>query len=96
MNCNRAYLHYAPGCVIVSDMGQEKDMEIMLTTSEAAQELGISQRHVARLINTGILSGVKRAKTWFVTREALEQAKRRDTKSGPKFGSKRKNKSEVN
>jgi excisionase family DNA binding protein len=47
----------------------------MYTTAEAAKALGLSQRHVAKLIADQIIPGVKRSNTWFITEEALEKAR---------------------
>lgn len=62
----------------------------MMTTAEAAQELGVTQRRVVQLITTGVVSGcIVVGKTFLIPREQVEQARQRNTKSGPKVGSKK-------
>ena len=72
-------------CVIISDM-RNVDLSTMMTTAEAAQELGVTQRRVVQLIATGLVSGcIEVGGSYLIPREQVEAAKAR-----PKVGSKRK------
>ena len=60
------------------------DLSTMMTTAEAAIELGITQRRVVQLISTGVVTGhIVVGKTFLIPRDQVEQAKQRNTKSGP-------------
>ncbi len=56
----------------------------MLTTMEAAEVLGLNPSRVRQLARAGIMPGVQRGGTWFFTQEAIDQAKQRKTRTGPK------------
>lgn len=45
----------------------------LLTTRQAAQELGRSQRHVGDLLRQNRLQGQKRGRRWIIPRSALER-----------------------
>ncbi len=68
----------------MSGMGPN-DISSYVTTADAAKELNISQRHVRRLIATGVVSGcVEVGKTYLIPRDQIEAAKAR-----PKRGRKK-------
>ncbi len=67
----------------MTHMGQN-DISNYITTADAAKELGISQRHVRRLVTAGLVTGyIVVGKTFLIPRDQLEQIRQRNTKSGP-------------
>lgn len=53
---------------------QEKRQEVLpqlMSVSQAADVLGVSQRHVARLCERGKIKAVKIGRLWRVNRDAL-------------------------
>ena len=54
----------------------------MLTTHEAAAELGIQPGSVKRLCQRGILQAEKRGRDWFISREDVERYKVERRKPG--------------
>ena len=57
----------------------------MMTTAEAALELGVTQRRIQQLISTGVVSGcVEVGKTYLIPREQIEAAKARPKRRGKK------------
>lgn len=66
----------------MSGMGPN-DISSYVTTADAAKELNISQRHMRRLITTGVVSGcVEVGKTYLIPREQIEAAKARPKRRG--------------
>lgn len=57
----------------------------MITVEEAANLLDVSTSRIRQLVLAGILKGQKLAGAWFFTREAIEQARERNRKPGPKL-----------
>lgn len=55
---------------------------ILLTTTEAATELGIQPGSVKRLCQREILKGEKRGRDWFISREEVDRYKRERHKPG--------------
>lgn len=61
----------------MSYMGQN-DVSNYLTTADAAKELGVSQRHVRRLVSTGVVSGcIEVGGSYLIPRDQVEAAKAR-------------------
>lgn len=48
-----------------------------MTTSEAAEMLGVSDSRVRQLRIDGVLTGVKRGRDWLLDRQSVEAAKKR-------------------
>jgi excisionase family DNA binding protein len=48
----------------------------MLTTTEAADRLGIKPRSVVQLIRRELLAAEKRGRDWFITMEEIERYER--------------------
>lgn len=61
----------------------------MLTTKQAAAELGISERRIRQIVGTPALPAARVGRDWVIRRADLEIARARATKPGPVPGSKR-------
>jgi len=56
----------------------------MLTTIEAAKILGVDPSRVRQLARAGIMPYIERGGIYFFTQAAIDVARQRNTKSGPK------------
>lgn len=57
-----------------------------MTTKEAAELLGVSERHVRHLIETGKLSAKKYGRNYWIEPEAVEAARNRPGMGRPRKG----------
>jgi excisionase family DNA binding protein len=73
---------YTPGRLIF--VGKET----YISTTEAAKRLHVTPRYVRTLIDKGILKGEKIGRNYIVAVSSLDRARERNTKRGPKPGSK--------
>jgi excisionase family DNA binding protein len=60
-----------------------RGMKETFTTSEAAEELGVSPARVRQMVRDGILTAEKFGRDLSITRKAIEAAKQRKTMPGP-------------
>jgi excisionase family DNA binding protein len=58
----------------------------MLTTTEAAERLGISKRSVARLIKRGRIAAEKRGRDYLIEEAEVERAQTRPGRGRPRKG----------
>lgn len=65
-------------------MSNEQDVTIMLTTIEAAKILGVDPSRVRQLARAGTMPYIERGGVYFFTQAALDAARQRNTKPGPK------------
>lgn len=62
----------------------------LLTTAEAAEELGIKAARVRQLCQTGVIVGERKGRDWLIPRSSLARARKRPTQAGWRKGRKRK------
>lgn len=60
------------------------DRRQLISTLEAAEISGFTQRHVRHLLRTGEIWGQKLGRDWFTTSKAVREYLARDRKPGPK------------
>ena len=60
-----------------------------MTTKEAAELLGVSERHVRHLIETGVLRAEKYGRNYWILPDAVEEARNRPGMGRPKKGDNR-------
>ena len=59
----------------------------LLTTSQAAAELGVTERRIRQLVKTGILPAQQVSGVWVIAPKSLEKARKRpDGRGRPKKG----------
>lgn len=56
----------------------------MITTADAAQRLGVSDRRVRQLIRSGLLPAVRLGRDWLIEPAALAQVAGRPKRGWPK------------
>jgi excisionase family DNA binding protein len=68
--------------------------DAMLTTKQAAEELGVSERRIRQLVGTELLPATRVGRDWVIRRGDLAKARARTTKRGPVPGGMRSTKRE--
>jgi len=63
--------------------------EEYITVAQAAQLSGLSTGHIARLLRTGEIEGIKPGRDWLLRRSAVMAYLREERKPGPKRSRKR-------
>jgi excisionase family DNA binding protein len=63
--------------------------DAMLTTKQAAEELGVSERRVRQIVGTDLLPATRVGRDWVIRRGDLAKARVRTTKRGPVPGKQR-------
>lgn len=59
-------------------------MSAYIPTTEAAQRLGVNERHVRRLLENGELAGQKCGRNWIISVRSIASFERHPTKGRPK------------
>lgn len=59
-------------------------MEETFTTTEAAEILGVSAARIRQMVLAGDIEGEKKGRDLLIPKSAIEKAKARKTKPGPK------------
>ena len=55
-----------------------------ISTNEAAEYTGYTQRHICYLLARGLVEGRKFGRDWFTTKEALDEYLATNPRPGPK------------
>ena len=58
--------------------------EEYITVAQAARQLGISRRHLSRLVQTGTIPGIKPGRDWLVKASAVMEYLRQERRPGRK------------
>jgi len=66
-------LHKTKGRGLSKKTATQAQLRDFITTGEAAMMIGVSQRHVTRLIIAGALTGQLIPNRWLVNRESVER-----------------------
>lgn len=60
--------------------------EEYITVAAAARQFGLSRRQLSRLVQTGVIPGVKPGRDWLVRPSTVMAYLRQERKPGPKPG----------
>ena len=63
----------------------------ILTTNQAASELGVSTIRIRQLIQNGLICAMKFGNTWIIDKERFDEAKRNPPRGWPSKRKKRNN-----
>jgi len=66
------------------DSDDQRNLEGLISSNEAAELSGLSQGHIRHLLRIGEMKGRKLGRDWFTTKQAVREYLTRGEKPGPK------------